>query len=446
MIAREQSSTARVLVVDGYGVTLNVERGHLVVKHGFTADAYAQETHFPRGRCSVERIIVRAPAGMVSIAALDWCSRMGITVAFLGSDSRLINCLIPDGAHDGPLRRAQAVSGTTDDAVTLAHWLLRKKLDSQIAAIGTDMNRRSELQRIREAVGTDNSLRDLLAHEGQAAQIYWDTLVGTVLPWPDWALKRMPEHWRTISPRISGGRDRVRDAKDPFNALLNYGYTLLEVETRIACATEGLDPDLGYLHVDERLRESFIYDLLEPLRVEVDRLTLEWTRTIGERRSRGIRPWMFIELRDGIVRLDPDAARDYAHAVMPRLRTPALQLAADFAVQLRRVTIPYRLVQERVARKNQGTRVGTGTPCGYCNNPVPKLGLKFCGRACYHRHVVEVAQPIKKAHARLVEMRAAGLDPGHGGEAARKRGAALAENNRRRITGRGSSSQKCPNS
>jgi hypothetical protein len=29
----------------------------------------------------------------------------------LGSDSRLINCLITDGAHDGPSRRAQAVSG-----------------------------------------------------------------------------------------------------------------------------------------------------------------------------------------------------------------------------------------------------------------------------------------------------------------------------------------------
>jgi hypothetical protein len=148
---------------------------------------------------------------------------------------------------------------------------------------------------------------------------------------------------------------------------------------------------------------------------------------------------MFIELRDGIVRLDPDAARDYARAVMPRLRTPALQLAADFAVQLRRVSIPYRLVQERVARKNQGTRVGTGTPCGYCNNPVPKLGLKFCGRTCYLRYSVEVRKPIEKAQAKLAEMRAAGLDPGHGGEAAKKRGAAMAENNRRRITGRGAS-------
>jgi CRISPR/Cas system-associated endonuclease Cas1 len=73
-------------------------------------------------------------------------------------------------------------------------------------------------------------------------------------------------------------------AKEVFNALLNYGYTLLEVETRIACAAEGLDPDLGYLHVDELFCESFVCDPLDAPRVTVDRLTLEWTRTVGERR------------------------------------------------------------------------------------------------------------------------------------------------------------------
>ena len=91
-------------------------------------------------------------------------------------------------------------------------------------------------------------------------------LVETPLPWRPWALKRIPAHWAAISPRTSGRRERVRDATDPFNAVLNYCYTLLEVETRIACEAVGLDPDLGLLHTDDRLRESFIYDLLEPLR------------------------------------------------------------------------------------------------------------------------------------------------------------------------------------
>ena len=120
------------------------------------------------------------------------------------------------------------------------------------------------------------------------------------MPWREWALKRIPAHWAAISPRTSGRRDRVRDATDPFNAILNYCYTLLEVETRIACEAVGLDPDLGLLHVDDRLRESFIYDLLEPLRSKADVWALELLH------KERLHPAMFHELRDGIVRLDPD--------------------------------------------------------------------------------------------------------------------------------------------
>lgn len=68
---------------------------------------------------------------------------------------------------------------------------------------------------------------------------------------------------------------------------------------------------------------------------------------------------------------------------------------------------------------------------------LPRKGLKFCGRPCYLRYSVEVAKPIEKGRARLAEMRASGLRPGHGGEAAKKRGAVLATNNRLRVTGRG---------
>jgi hypothetical protein len=52
------------------------------------------------------------------------------------------------------------------------------------------------------------------------------------------------------------------------------------------------------------------------------------------------------------------------------------------------------------------------------------------------RYSVEVARPIEKARAKLNQMREAGLNPGHGGTAAKARGAALAKNNRLGITGR----------
>lgn len=67
--------------------------------------------------------------------------------------------------------------------------------------------------------------------------------------------------------------------------------------------------------------------------------------------------------------------------------------------------------------------------------PLARKDLKFCTRDRCLRHSVEVARPIDEAQAPLAEMRAAGLSPGHGGEAAKKRGAKIAESNRRRSLG-----------
>jgi hypothetical protein len=247
-------------------------------------------------------------------------------------------------------------------------------------------------------------------------------------------LKRIPAHWAAISPRTNGRRERVRDATDPFNAILNYCYTLLEVETRIACEAVGLDPDLGLLHTDDRLRESFIYDLLEPLRSKADVWALELAH------KERLHPAMFHELRDGIVRLDPDLTGLLAKTLMPRFRKAAVEIANDYANQLRRIAVPRRLIREApkpiAARRETWER----STCGYCKEPLPRKDLKFCGRHCYLRYSVEVAKPIEKAQARLAEMRAEGLRPGHGGDAAKKRGPIVAENNRQRITGRGSRS------
>jgi hypothetical protein len=233
--------------------------------------------------------------------------------------------------------------------------------------------------------------------------------------------------------RTNGQRDRVRDATDPFNAILNYCYTLLEVETRVACEATGLDPDLGLLHTDDRLRESFIYDLLEPLRAKSDVWVLELLL------KQKLHPAMFHELRDGVVRLDPDLTEILAAAVMPRFRKAALEMANDYTKQLHKVAVGRRLVREGpkplVTRRDTWDR----SACAFCKEPLPRKGLKFCGRPCYLRYSVEIARPIEKARARLAEMRAAGLNPGHGGNAARIRAASVSENNRNRITGRGAS-------
>ena len=290
---------------------------------------------------------------------------MGIAVSFVASDSTLLNCMVPDAPHDGPVKRAQAVSAVTDDAVKLARYLLEKKLDSQVHAIDRDFPRlgignvsgrstgTSEIHACKAALAETSTLVDFLALEGRAAQVYWNLLVESPLPWRPWALKRIPAHWAAISPRTSGRRERVRDATDPFNAVLNYCYTLLEVETRVACEAAGLDPDLGLIHVDDRLRESFIYDLLEPLRAKADVWALELLH------KERMHPAMFHELRDGVVRLDPDLTAPLAFTLMPRFAKTALEIANDYAKQLNRIMCRGDLYARRQSRSRSGAVHGS---------------------------------------------------------------------------------------
>lgn len=65
---------------------------------------------------------------------------------------------------------------------------------------------------------------------------------------------------------------RRRPPPDPVNAVLSLGYTLLHSEAIQAIHQAGLDPYLGFLHELDYGRESLASDLIEPLRVRVDRL------------------------------------------------------------------------------------------------------------------------------------------------------------------------------
>ena len=79
------------------------------------------------------------------------------------------------------------------------------------------------------------------------------------------------------------GRNR-RPPKDPVNAALSLGYTLVYAEAAQLALECGLDPYVGFLHDLSFGRESLAADLLEPVRPEVDRFVLELfaARTLRE--------------------------------------------------------------------------------------------------------------------------------------------------------------------
>ena len=69
-----------------------------------------------------------------------------------------------------------------------------------------------------------------------------------------------------------------RNAADPINALLNYGYAILEARCRVAVVRAGFDPTIGYLHSIAPSKHPLVYDFQELGRALVDWTILEMVR------------------------------------------------------------------------------------------------------------------------------------------------------------------------
>ena len=68
-------------------------------------------------------------------------------------------------------------------------------------------------------------------------------------------------------PEFASRRRTRRPAQDPFNALLNYSYSLLLVKISNAILACGLDPHLGFYHTDRSSAPPLTLDLMELFRV-----------------------------------------------------------------------------------------------------------------------------------------------------------------------------------
>jgi CRISPR-associated protein Cas1 len=69
------------------------------------------------------------------------------------------------------------------------------------------------------------------------------------------------------------GRNR-RPPRDAINCLLSFLYALLRHDCVSALTAVGLDPFVGFLHVDRAGRESLALDLMEEFRPWADRLAV----------------------------------------------------------------------------------------------------------------------------------------------------------------------------
>jgi CRISPR/Cas system-associated endonuclease Cas1 len=119
----------RVAVADGYGLTIRVHRGHLLVDDGI--GQHRRTRRYSRAERKLRRLVIVGDTGYLSLEAIRWCADVGIAIVQLDRDHRLLTMAGKPGRDDARLRRAQAAAPFGDVGVDIAKTLLGAKLQGQ---------------------------------------------------------------------------------------------------------------------------------------------------------------------------------------------------------------------------------------------------------------------------------------------------------------------------
>ncbi len=441
------STASSVLVVDGFGVSLNVTRGHLLLRDGL--GRHRRDRRLPRAQRTVRRIVILGHTGQITLDAVRWCHDTGIAIVQLDCDGTVLLTAGQPGVDDPRLRRAQAAAPAGPVGVEIAKELLGAKLDGQAAVAGELLQARPVAGAIRELANQLRDAEDLVRCrdlEAQASNAYfaaWSTTVTCRFAERDAA--KVPDQWKIFAARTSplqrSGRS-PRNAADPINALLNYGYALAEAETRLAAIAVGLDPGLGVVHTDQRNRDSLALDLLEPLRPLVERHVLQLLA------ARHFRASDFHETRQGACRLLPPLTHELAEqlptlarAIAPHAEAVAHLLARSSPGKIELRTPLTRGNTTRAQQPGARSARRSGSPsapkmsqtCRNCGTPLAESRRQLCP-ACWPVTRVAIAtQASRERAAKLAQLRREGADPTSTAEARSQRSRSLPARKREQL-------------
>jgi len=214
----------------------------------------------------VDRIVVFGNANLTT-PAIKFALHQGIDVAYLSSRGIYRGRLQPEPTKDARLRWMQyEKSRDPDFRLALSKQFVSGKLQNMIALCRRQ--RRSQkgrtieaqlniLERLSRKVTLAEGLEELRGYEGAASAAYYK------------AFRRF------LRQDLGFERRNHRPPRDPVNALLSLGYTLLYNNIYGLINVVGLDPYLGFFHELKRGHAALASDLMEEWRpVIVDSLVL----------------------------------------------------------------------------------------------------------------------------------------------------------------------------
>lgn len=214
----------------------------------------------------LERVVLLGSQVRLTTGVLARLGEAGVALLVLGrrGGQRLSLALGPRH-NDAALRIAQCLAAVDEHLVlAYARDLVQAKLRAQrrtimaLLAVRADCRKAltaalTSLVETEASLGVAQDVAAVRGREGAAAATHFRALACVLPPCLGFA-----------------GRNR-RPPRDPVNAALSLGYTLLSADAVRACHVAGLDPMVGFYHRPAFGRDSLACDLIEPLRPRLDR-------------------------------------------------------------------------------------------------------------------------------------------------------------------------------
>jgi CRISPR-associated endonuclease Cas1 len=318
---------AQPLILTGHAVSMRVDNGSLIIRDGVTHFPQERRTfRFFRGDLNLPtRILLLNGSGSLSFDVLSWLAEQGVALARITWRGDIVTVAGAGFAAERDKVRWQVETRADPERrLRFSTELIRRKAQASIAALETlipPSNARAKAIALAQA--TDRSLAERLPKdlvrlrlmEAKCASAYFAAWRGLTLDWRAERRRPVPEDWRAFVSRssLANGRKLLNvNASHPLNAMLNYGYAVLQAQLQINAVADGYDPTEGVMHHGRRGKPAFIFDLMEPERPKVDATILQF---VAEQSFSGAD---FPISANGICRLSPSLARRVAQLVSLR--------------------------------------------------------------------------------------------------------------------------------
>ena len=277
------SGGPNVYTIVDRGWRIRTRSGRLQIESGRGSEC--QRWELEPGRLPGRAIFALNPSGFVTGEAVAWCCANRVLLAMRMDEDDIFDPLRKvelivlnenQSAQKPELRKRQY----TIEPLDVAKYLVRAKvavINKTVPALA------DKCAACVAAIDSAPDTAEIRFAESHLARHYW-RLRRFKLEYSGEAT--FPTDWKTFEQRMSGlHRHRPRDATHPVNALLNYSYAVVGCQLKRAITASGLDPCYGFMHSNPNYRDNLVWDLIEPLRCEIDTDVISWAAKKTWRRS-----------------------------------------------------------------------------------------------------------------------------------------------------------------